>query len=399
MKTTDNSLQTDFIPFALPEIGEEEIAEVVSSLRSGWLTTGPKTLRFEQEFAKYLGVSRALAVNSATSGLHLALEACEVGVGDQVIVPVNTFVSTAEVVRYVGADPVFVDIDFKTMNLDVPQLEKLLSEKQNGQIKAVIPVHIGGLACEMGKIHELARKFSLKVIEDAAHAIPTTFEGSLVGTLKSDFTVFSFYVTKTLAIGEGGMVVCRHEDDTRRIELLRLHGIDRDVWKRYRTEKSAWRYDVVATGYKYNLSDIFSSIGLHQLKKVARFQNQRASIADRYHRAFKNSGLILPENAPEGEQHAWHLYLIRLPEGSCRERFLAHLRSRGIGTSVHFIPLHLMTYYKERYGFQDSDFPQALKSFERLVSLPIYTRLTEENVERIIQAVLEALDCMEGEGQ
>jgi dTDP-4-amino-4,6-dideoxygalactose transaminase len=385
------STENEFIPFALPEIGEDEIAEVVASLRSGWLTTGPKTLRFEQEFASYLGVSHALAVNSATSGLHLALEASGVQEGDQVIVPVNTFVSTAEVVRYLGADPLFVDIDFETMNLDVDQVEKLLHEKQTGQIKAIIPVHIGGLACQMDKIYRLAKKFSLRVIEDAAHALPTTFKGGQVGNLESDFTVFSFYVTKTLAVGEGGMVICRHEEDVKKIQLLRLHGIDRDVWKRYRSEKSSWRYDVVATGYKYNLSDIFSSIGLHQLKKVESFHKKRASIADRYDQAFENSELVLPKKAPTGDQHAWHLYLIRLPESSSREDFLERMQAHGIGTSVHFIPLHLMTYYRERYGFQDQDFPQAMRSFERLVSLPIYTKLTDLQVERIIASVKQNL--------
>jgi len=271
-------LQKDnyFLPFALPDIGEEEIAEVVDSLRSGWLTTGLKTKQFEREFAEFIGTDVvALAINSATSGLHLALEAVGISPGDEVITTPYTFTATAEVIRYLGANPVFVDIDETTFNIDPTKIEAAITQKT----KAIIPVHFGGLACEMQPILEIARKYNLRVIEDAAHALPTTYQEKLIGSLESDATVYSFYATKPIATGEGGMIVTRNPEIAKRCSVMRLHGINRDAFDRYTSTKPSWYYEVVAPGFKYNMTDIAASLGIHQLKKAWQLQQKRANIA------------------------------------------------------------------------------------------------------------------------
>ncbi|MFL6229532.1 MAG: DegT/DnrJ/EryC1/StrS family aminotransferase, partial [Pyrinomonadaceae bacterium] len=255
----------NFLPFALPDIGEEEIAEVVDSLRSGWLTTGPKARRFEREFAEFVGGGvEAVAINSATAGLHLALEAAGVGPGDEVITTPYTFTATAEVIRYLGADPVFADVDPFTLNIDPAKVEAAITERT----RAVVPVHFGGLACEMEELLGVARAHDLRVIEDAAHALPATAGGALVGSLQTDATVFSFYATKTITTGEGGMITTRDRALAERCRVMRLHGIDRDVFDRYTSHRPAWSYDVVAPGFKYNLTDLAASIGIHQLRKA-----------------------------------------------------------------------------------------------------------------------------------
>ncbi|NVN92170.1 MAG: DegT/DnrJ/EryC1/StrS family aminotransferase [Desulfuromonadales bacterium] len=383
----------EFLPFALPDIGEEEIAEVIDSLRSGWLTTGIKTKRFEEEFAAFIGEGvEAVAVNSATAGLHLALEALGVGPGDEVITTPYTFTATAEVVRYLGADPVFVDIDTTTFNIDSQKVEQAVSPRT----KAIIPVHFAGLACDMSALHAIARKHCLSVIEDAAHALPTTSGKKLVGTLGSDATVYSFYATKTITTGEGGMVVTPNSELARRCRVMRLHGISRDAFDRYTSNKPAWHYEVVAPGYKYNMTDVAASIGLHQLKKVWKFREQRAGMAARYDEAFSNLPLILPPRAPGNDVHAWHLYVIRiLPEAKIsRDRFIEMMSEKGIGCSVHFIPLHLQPYWRDRYRLKPEDFPGSLKSYEAAVSLPLYTKMGFHNQDRVIRAVREILgDC------
>jgi dTDP-4-amino-4,6-dideoxygalactose transaminase len=381
---------SDFLPFALPDIGDDEINEVVDSLRSGWLTTGPKTKRFETDFVDFLGGGvEAVAVNSATAGLHLALEAIGIGPGDEVITTTYTFTATAEVVRYLGADPVLVDIDPSTFNIDPIKIEQAITPKT----KAIIPVHFAGLACDMKAILNIALKHGLKVVEDAAHAIPTTSGGQLIGSLRSDATVYSFYATKTLATGEGGMVVTRDPEIAARCRVMRLHGISRDAFDRYSSKTPSWYYEVVAPGFKYNMTDIAASLGIHQLKKVYWFQKRRAEIARSYDRAFADLTTLLPPQAPEDELHAWHLYVLRLTDVAPvqRDRFIELMAEAGIGCSVHFIPLHLHPYWRDQYNYHPDDFPHTLKTYQAAVSLPIYTRMTPADVERVIAAVRSIL--------
>jgi len=384
-------MNNKFIAFALPEIGEDEIAEVVDSLRSGWVTTGPKTKRFECDFAEWLGGGvEAVAVNSATAGLHLALEAVGIGVGDEVITTPYTFTATAEVVRYLGAHPVFVDIDPHTLNIDAAKIEAAITERT----KAIIPVHFAGLPCEMSAILRLARKYNLRVVEDAAHALPAQIKGDLIGTLASDATVFSFYATKTITTGEGGMVVTRNPDVAARCRVMRLHGISRDAFDRYVSSKPAWHYEVIAPGFKYNMTDIAASMGIHQLKKAWIFQKRRQEMAERYHQELSDLPLELPPNAQAGDLHAWHLYVIRLMAGDAvldRDTFIERMAQYGIGCSVHFIPLHLHPYWRDTYGLKPEDFPNALQLYRNAVSLPLYTRMTDEDQTRVICAVKEIL--------
>jgi len=379
-----------FLPFALPDIGDEEIAEVVESLRSGWLTTGPKTRQFEKDFAAYLGSEvEAVAVSAATAGLHLALEACGIGPGDEVITTTYTFTATAEVIRYLGADPVFVDIDPHTLNIDVSLIEDAITPRT----KAIIPVHFAGLACDMNEIISLARKYNLKVVEDAAHALPSSYHGQLIGTLESDVTVFSFYATKPLATGEGGMVATRNKEIADRCRVMRLHGINRDAFDRYIADKPSWYYEVIAPGFKYNMTDLAASVGIHQLKKLNSMQAKREAMADRYNKAFNGLPLTLPASPLINDFHAWHLYVIRLNNNAkiSRDDFIAEMFRRGIGCSVHFIPLHLHPYWRDTYNLKAEDFPCAYDAFKRAVSLPLYTRMTEEDQERVINAVVELL--------
>ena len=380
----------DFLPFHVPEIGEDEIAEVVDALRSGWLTTGPKTKRFEDDFARYIGSGvEALAVNSATAGLHLALEALGVGPGDEVITTTFTFTATAEVIRYLGADPVFVDIREDTLNIDPEKIEAAITPRT----KAIMPVHFAGLACDMNQILEIARRHGLKVIEDAAHALPATSCGQIIGSLQSDATVFSFYATKTLATGEGGMVVTRNSDIARRCRIMRLHGIDRDAFDRYSSRTPAWYYNVVAPGFKYNMTDVAAAIGIHQLRKVERFQTRRKQLAARYDGCLSKLGLRIPAHAHDGETHAWHLYAIRLREDSHvnRDKFIDRMSSLGVGTSVHFIPLHLHPYWRDTYHLTPEQFPIATRAFKRIVSLPLYPRMTDADQDRVVAAVCSIL--------
>jgi dTDP-4-amino-4,6-dideoxygalactose transaminase len=374
-----------FLPFAQVDIGEEEIAEVVDSLRSGWLTTGPKARRFEDDFAAYMGGEiTALAVNSATAGLHLALEAVSVQPGDEVITTPFTFTATAEVIRYLGAHPRFVDIDPDTLNIDPRAIEPAITDKT----RALLPVHFAGLAAPMAAIEALARQHGLRVVEDAAHALPTTTGRRLVGTLQSDATVFSFYATKTLATGEGGMIVTRNPAIAARCRVMRLHGIDRDAFNRYTSKEPAWFYRVIAPGFKYNLTDVAASIGIHQLRKLDAFQRRRELMARNYDEAFRDLCVRCPAHAPAGDMHAWHLYVIRLREDApvTRDGFIEQMAAAGIGTSVHFIPLHLQPYWRDTYHLSPGDFPNATRAFETVVSLPLYPKMTEADQQRVIDA-------------
>lgn len=375
-----------FLPFALPDIGEDEINEVVDALRSGWVTTGPKTKRFESDFAEFIGGNcEAISVNSATAGLHLALEAIGITAGDEVITTPYTFTATAEVIRYLGAHPVFVDVDPNTFNIDPGKIEAAITSKT----KAIVPVHFAGLACDMKSILETAHKHNLKVVEDAAHALPTIYDGRLIGTLDSDVTVFSFYATKTITTGEGGMVVTKSAEIAARCRTMRLHGISRDAFDRYTSSKPSWHYEVVAPGFKYNLTDLASSLGIHQLKKAVAFQQRRQQMAERYSSELVDLPLLTPPTAPHGDLHAWHLYVVRLHQnaGIERKRFIETMAERGIACSVHFIPLHIQPYWRDAYKLNPRDFPHALDAYEAAVSLPIYTKMTDEDQTRVIQAV------------
>jgi len=379
---------SSFLPFARPDIGDEEIEAVSACLRSGWITTGPKVKEFERDFAQFMGAGvQAVSVNSATAGLHLALDAIGIGPGDKVLTTPYTFTATAEVVRYLGADPVFADIDPKTLNLDAAAAAQAL--EANPEVRAIMPVHFAGLACDMTEISALAEKRELPIVEDAAHALPTTFDGQLIGTL-SKATVFSFYATKTIATGEGGMIVSGDSELLDRARTMRLHGISRDAFDRYTSTVPSWYYEVVAPGFKYNMPDTAAAMGIHQLRKATGFQRRRQAIAEVYDRAFRDLPLQLPAHARPGDIHAWHLYVIRLQLEQLRitrDQFINLMAERGIGTSVHFIPLHLQPYWRNRYDFRPESFPAATAAFERVVSLPIYTRMTDSDVARVAEAV------------
>jgi len=379
-----------FLPFAMPDIGEEEIGEVVQSLRSGWVTTGPKTRQFEEDFVDFLGGGvEAIAVNSATAGLHLGLEALGVGPGDEVITTTHTFTATAEVVRYLGANPVFVDVDPATYCLNVAEVEAAVTP----HTRAIIPVHFAGRAADMTALLAVAKRHGLAVMEDAAHALPATCSGQLIGTLATDVTVFSFYANKTITTGEGGMLVTRNPEIAKRARVMRLHGISRDAFQRFTSEKPNWYYEIVAPGFKYNMTDIAASIGIHQLRKAHFFQQKRAYLASLYDEAFQDLPLFLPPHAAVGDMHSWHLYVVRLgPTVTIsRDDFVARLFSMGIGCSVHYIPLHLQPYWRDTYKLKPEMFPESQAIYETTFSLPLYTRMTEVDIARVVKAVRELL--------
>ena len=376
-----------FLPFALPEIGEDEIAEVVDTLRHGWVTTGPKARRFEQDFAAFLGGAdaapglEAIAVNSATAGLHLALEAVGVGPGDEVITTTHTFTASAEVARYLGADVRLVDIDPATLCIDPAAIEAAITPRT----KAIVPVHFAGRAAEMGEILAIARRHGLKVIEDAAHALPTTHAGQMIGTLASDVTVFSFYANKTITTGEGGMAVTRDAQLAARMKVMRLHGINRDAFDRFTAKVPSWYYEIVAPGFKYNLTDIAAALGIHQLRRAREFRDARARIAAHYDTLLADLPLVLPPQPAAGDLHSWHIYVLRLRDDAPvgRDAVIEALFAAGIGSSVHYIPLHQQPYWRERYGLRAEDFPHSQKAYLATFSLPLYSRMTLADAERV----------------
>lgn len=380
-----------FLPFALPEIGQAEIDEVVDTLRSGWLTTGPKTRRFEQAFAKALGDGlEAIAVNSATAGLHLALEACGIGRDDEVITTTYTFTASAEIVRYLGAEPVLVDVDPNTLELDLEAAERAITPRT----RAIVPVHLAGLASDMDGVLALARRHGLKVVEDAAHAYPVHYKQRLIGTLESDFTVFSFYATKTITTGEGGMVVTRDPELARRCRVMRLHGIDRDAFDRYTSDQPRWYYEVVAPGYRYNMTDLAASLGIHQIPRAEAFKARREAIAAEYRQALADLPVVLPAGPTPDRDHAWHLFLLRLKDDAPmgRDAFIRKMSSEmRIGCGVHYIPLHLQPYWRDRYNLREEDFPVATKAYRQEVSLPIYTLMKPGDVDRVVTAARRLL--------
>jgi dTDP-4-amino-4,6-dideoxygalactose transaminase len=377
-------VQTQFLPFHVPDIAEDEIQAVADTLRSGWLTSGARVRQFEADFARYVGSQHAVAVNSGTAALHLALDAVGVGEGDEVLVPTMTFAASAEVVLYFKAKPVLVDCRWDTMNMDPEQIEKAITAKT----KAIMPVHIGGHPCDMDHLLEIARTRHLKVIEDAAHALPTRYQGRMVGTI-GDITCFSFYATKTITTGEGGMATTENPEWAERMRIMSLHGISHDAWKRY-TAEGSWYYEILSPGYKYNLTDVAAALGVQQLKKCERFWELRRRCASWYNEGFKDvPEVTVPFVAPD-VQHAWHLYVIQLNLERLRisrNAFIERLRRENIGTSVHFIPLHLHPYYRDTFGYRPEDFPNASAVFERIISLPIYPKLTEADAQRVIDTV------------
>ncbi len=381
----------EFLPFALHSIDQDEIDEVVDTLKSNWITTGPKAKLFETKFAEFLGVKYAVAVNSCTAALHLALDAINIKEKDLVLTTPFTFTATAETIRYVGAELVFIDIDPKTFNIDPKLVETYLSNPKTNvnRVKAIIPVHYAGQACDMTAIMKIAKKYNLKVIDDAAHALPSTHDGHLIGNI-ADLTCFSFYATKTITTGEGGMLVTNDDTLVERIRTMRLHGINRDVFNRYNSDKADWYYDVVAPGFKYNMTDIAASIGIHQLKKVEIFKKDRELIAKAYNEAFKEIEEIeVPFIDRTTDIHSWHLYVVKLNLEKLtidRAQFIEEIKKMGIGTSVHFIPLHLQPYYKKRYNFSENDFQNTFSTYQRIISLPIYPKMKEYDIQRVIDA-------------
>ena len=407
-----NTNSRAFIPFALPSLGKEEEDAVIKVLRSNWITTGNVTESFEKEFSKKIGSKYAIAVNSATAGLHLALDSFDLPKESFIITSPYTFTATAEVTRYLNLHPLFVDINQEDYNINPLLIEKAI--KNNKNVSAIIPVHIAGHLCKIKEIMNIAKKNNIRVFEDAAHAFPVcgmdaaSPDNSMAATgceqcnktqdkekqkfagTFGDAGIFSFYATKTITTGEGGMVVTDNEKIAQHMKMMRLHGIDRDVWDRYSTKDNKWYYEVKAPGFKYNLTDIASAIGIEQLKKAESFKQTRTNIANLYNNAFKEYDFLsLP---PASENHCWHLYIIRINSAKLkinRDEFIQKLFDKGIGVSVHFIPLHIMPYYRDRYGLKPDDFPGALEKYLTSISLPIYPALDEEKVKYIIDSVIK----------
>jgi dTDP-4-amino-4,6-dideoxygalactose transaminase len=378
------------IPCFRPVIEEAEIDAVTAVLRSGWLTTGAKAREFEQKFAEFIGGGvEAVAVSSATAGLHLAAEACGIGPHDEVIVPTLTFTATASVIRYLGAEVVLVDVENDTRTIDVNHAARMLTSRT----RAIMPVHFGGFPCDMEKILSFARRHGLKVIEDAAHALPTRCNGRLVGSLESDACVFSFYATKPITTGEGGMVVTRDAQLAARVRMMRTHGLNRDAFDRFRRVGASWDYDVVAPGYKYNLTDVAAAVGIVQLKRADVLQRSRQRAAARYFEQLVGLPIDLPSLAPPGGQHAWHLFPISLhaTAGVTRDELVARLTQAGIGTSVHYRPLHQMSYWRERYPCRSHEFPVADCYFTGAVTLPLFPGMTDAQVDRVADVVRQVL--------
>jgi perosamine synthetase len=382
-------MNRDFLLFHKPFLSEEEVDEIVDTVRSGWLSMGPKTLRFESKFNSYIGSKKSIAVSSWTAAGHLTLEAFGLKAGDEVIVPTMTFPATAEIVCYFGAKPVIVDVSEDTLNISLKEIEKAITPKT----KAIIPVHYGGQPCDMDEILEIAKKYGLKVLEDAAHSLPATYKGKKIGTI-SDVTCFSFYATKTLSTGEGGMICTNDDELAERCSIMRLHGINRDAWKRY-SESGSWYYEVVAPGFKYNFTDLQASLGLPQLKKVDYMWESRKRIAARYTKELKDLEAIELHTVKSDRESSWHLFPIRLhleKLNKTRAQIIEELRKNNIGVGVHFMPVHQHLYYSETFNLRDDDYPVASSIFPRLLSLPIYPGMNEENVDRVISVLTDVLN-------
>jgi len=381
-------MKNDFLQFHKPFISEEEVDEIVDTVRSGWIGMGPKTIKFENNFSEYIGVNKSVAVSSWTAAGHLTLEAFGLKAGDEVIVPTMTFPATAEIVCYFSAKPVFVDVEENTLNMSLEALEKAITPKT----KVVIPVHYAGQPCDLDEVHEIAQKYKLKVFEDAAHALPALYKGKKIGTI-SEVTCFSFYATKTLSTGEGGMICTNDEEIAERCTIMRLHGINRDAWKRY-TESGSWYYEVVAPGYKYNFTDLQASLGLPQLKKIDAMWESRKRIASKYTEALKDLDTIQLHTLKPDRESSFHLFPIRLHLDRLtknRAQLINELRNLNIGVGVHFMPVHQHLYYSESFNLRDEDYPIATAVFPRLISLPIYPGMKDESVDKVIDVLIDML--------
>ena len=376
--------ETIFLPFHRASIDEAEIQNVVQVLKNGWLTSGPRVKEFETAFARYIGSPHAQAVNSCTSALHLALAVSGVAEGDEVLIPTMTFAATGETVLYLKARPVLVDCSPDSFHIDIREMEKSVTSRT----RAIVPVHYAGYPCDMDPILELAACRGITVIEDAAHAFPASYKGRMIGTV-GHLTCFSFYATKTLTTGEGGMITTANQEYAERLRILALHGISRDAWNRY-TAQGSWRYDILETGYKYNLTDLQAALGLAQLQKAEELRQRRAAIAAQYSRALASIEAFLPPPEPNDGTHAWHLYVIRTNPAALRigrDQVIDELKSRGIGSSVHFIPLHLHTLYQRHLGYRTGQFPRAEQHFEQCISLPLFPAMSDEDEARVISAL------------
>jgi len=377
-------MSTNFIQFHKPWIGQEEIDEMTETLQSGWLSMGPKTLKFEQNFRDYIGSNFTVSVNSWTAAGHLALEALGLQKGDEVIVPTMTFPATAEIVYYFEAKPVFVDVEPETLNISIDGILKAITPKT----KAIIPVHYGGQPADMDEILEIAKKFNLTVIEDAAHALPALYKGKKVGNI-SDITCFSFYATKTLSTGEGGMICTNNEELAERTRLMRMHGMSRDAWKRY-SDSCSWYYEIIGPGYKYNFTDLQASLGLAQLRKVDSMWQRRKEIAALYTEGLKHNDFLTKPLIKSDRETAWHLFQIQLNLEKItisRDQFINELKDLGVGTGVHFMPVHQHKFYRDSLNLSNDDFPVANDAFDRLISLPIYPGLSDQQVFKVVESV------------
>jgi len=382
-------VRNSFLPPFKHSIGKDEIKEVVDTLNSDWITTGPKTFHFEAIFSEKVNSKYSIAVNSCTAALHLAIVALGIGNGDEVITTPYTFAATAEVIINVNAKPVFIDVEKDTYNIDPTKIEEKITDKT----KAIIVVHYAGHACEMDKIMDIAEKYDLYVIEDAAHAIGSKYKNKIIGSI-ADVTCFSFYATKNITTAEGGMITTNNGDLADKMRILSLHGISKDAWKRYSSEGS-WYYEILYSGYKYNMNDLQASIGIHQLKKLDQMQKRREEIVAKYNKSFNGISQITTPTAKSYTTHAWHLYPIQINEDLLsigRNEFIESLKAENIGTSVHFIPLHIHPYYKEKYDFKSSDFPNAFSLYKNEISLPIYPKMEDKDVEDVIFAVKKIID-------
>jgi dTDP-4-amino-4,6-dideoxygalactose transaminase len=374
----------EFLAYGLPLIEEDDIAAVVEVLRSGWVTRGPRTASFEEAFAQYIGVKHAVALNSCTAALHLGLAAAGIGSGDEVITTPLTFVSTVNVILHTGAQPVFADIDPATLNLD----PEAVASRITARTRAILPVHLAGIPCDMDALGALAEAHGLYILEDAAHGLCTRWQGKLVGSL-GNTAAFSFYATKNLVTGEGGMLTTDDDAIAEKARLFSLHGMDKNAWKRY-SQAGSWFYDVTTPGFKCNMTDIQAALGLTQLAKLERMQHRREAIAALYNDAFASLPEVsVPVTTPGGE-NAWHLYILKLNLDKLkydRDKFIELLREENIGTSVHFIPVHMHSYYRETFGYVPEDFPQAETAYRRIISLPLYPKMTLKDAEHVAQAV------------
>jgi len=379
-----------FLPFHRPFIGEEEIAEVTAALRSGWVTTGPRTKAFEEKFRQYIGSPHAVGLNSCTAGLHLALEVAGVKEGDEVITTPITFASTVNVIVHRKATPIFVDVDPETLNINPDLIEKKITPRT----RAIIPVHLAGHPCDMDAITKIAQQYGLTVIEDAAHALESEYRGRKIGTLSS-FTAFSFYATKNITTGEGGMLTVQDDNMAEKVRILSLHGISRDAWKRY-SDEGYRHWEILYSGYKYNMFDLQAAVGLHQMDRIEQFWKTRKTYVDRYTKVFQDIPEVEPLQTKPGVKHAYHIYpiLLNLEMISAdRDQIMNAIQAENIGIGIHFRAIHLHPFYREKFGFHPGKLPVAEDASQRILSLPLYPKMTEEDLEDVVTVVRKVISA------